>query len=64
MRREPCRVDRIIDMALWITDVTEIHHGNFCAAGWDAAKEQMVHRPMAPTLHRSNFALGGISVSG
>jgi hypothetical protein len=32
-------------MDLLITDVTEMHNGNYCVAGWDAARNRMI-RPL------------------
>jgi hypothetical protein len=29
-------------MDIFITDVTEMHAGNYCVAGWDAAGGQMI----------------------
>jgi hypothetical protein len=46
-------------MDILITDVTEMHAGNYCVAGWNATDRQMIRQDISSRLMASNL-VGGL----
>ena len=46
-------------MDILITDITEMHAGNYCVAGWNATDRQMIRQDISSRLMASNL-VGGL----